>query len=163
LRVKVNRNFGGSVIIIGIDPGKSGAIARLYQGKLHTIVMPSIEELATYLCEFQVDDRHVFIERCQSFPGQGISSAFNYGRHYGELLGVLVACQTPHTTVHPRVWTKVMHAGASAGEPKARSMEVAKRLFPGHDWRATPRCKKDSDGKIDAALLAEFGRRTLKA
>jgi hypothetical protein len=151
--------------IIGIDPGNNGAIASLAGDKVEVDIMPvTIREVSVLLAEYfgpSGDGHHVFIEKAQSFPKQGIASAFNYGVHFGELLGVLAAYSIPHTLVPPKTWTRVMHAGTKDGEAKARSLEACQRLFPKVSLLATPRCKRAHDGLVDALLLAEYGRRSL--
>jgi hypothetical protein len=44
-------------------------------------------------------------------------------------------------------------------EAKALSEGLAGRLFPGYDFRRTPKCKGPHDGKTESALLAVVGRR----
>jgi hypothetical protein len=61
--------------------------------------------------------------------------------------------------ITPQTWQRVMIPGAKGGETKARALEVARRLWPGTDWRASDRCRTPHDGLIDAALIAEYGRR----
>lgn len=153
------------MIVIGIDPGKKGGIAKLralpvsgYAMSLILNVMP--EDPRSFADHLRGDEAlHVFIEKAQSFPGQGIASAFNYGRHFGELLGILH--NVPHTLVHPKIWTKAMHEGTTKADAKVRSLEAARRLFPNYDFRATSKCKKPHDGLIDAALIALYGWRKL--
>lgn len=156
------------MIIVGIDPGKSGAIALLttfsgVRADVELLVMPEVQAVAAKLqwVAAAAQDAHVFVEKAQSFPSQGIASAFNYGTGYGELLGMLWALGLAHTLVPPRTWTKVMHAGTKSTEPKKRSLEAAQRLFPTIKLTATPRCKKPHDGLVDALLIAEYGRRTI--
>lgn len=147
------------MLICGIDPGAKGALAFLSNGVLMTRVMPDANGIADLLSDNPPD--HVFVEKAQSFPGQGVSSAFNYGRHFGEILGVLITLRQRHTLVTPQMWARALHVGSKAGDAKARSLEVAKRLWPGFDWRASARCKIAHDGQVDAALIAEWGRRQL--
>ena len=106
-------------------------------------------------------DSHVFLEKAQSMPGQGVSSMFNYGVGFGTILGILAALKIPHTLVHPKTWCKVMHAGTTADDAKARSLEAVRRLFPSVPI-IRPRCTKPDEGYVDAILIAEYGRRCLK-
>lgn len=155
------------MILIGIDPGQSGAVATLkpsWEGLTTTaIVMPeSVLYFAEYLGRHACGkNAHIFIEKAQSFPKQGIASAFNYGVHFGELLGVIQALGLSHTLVSPRTWTKVMHQGTKDDEPKKRSLEACRRIFPNIKLEATERSKRAHDGIVDALLLAEYGRRQL--
>lgn len=60
--------------------------------------------------------------------------------------------------VTPQKWQKEMIPGHK-GDTKPRALELARRLWPEEKWLATPRCKTPHDGMIDAALIAEYGRR----
>ncbi len=149
-------------IVIGIDPGKQGALCILPVGAhdpiLH-VMPPSIQETADILERYPT--AHVYIEKAQAMPGQGVSSMFNYGLGFGELLGVVAAFKMTSTLVHPRTWCKEMHSGTKGGAPKARSLEAAHRLFPWVNFKASDRCKKSHMGLVDATLIAEHGRRRL--
>ena len=148
------------VTVVGCDPGLTGGLAFLRKDSIDVVAMPSIQEFAALLLDH--GDLHVFIEKAQSFPKQGIASAFNYGTHFGELLGVLVAYKIPHTLVPPRTWTKVIHAGTKDGDTKTRSIEAAQRLFPGVSLVPEgSKGKKPHLGIVEALLIAEYGRRTL--
>lgn len=154
------------MIVIGIDPGQKGGIARLANGQApQGIVMPDIISVISFLSlEANVtayDKIHIFIEKAQCMPKQGITSAFNYGVHYGELLGIVRCLGLPYTEVRPATWSRVMHAGTGASTTKQRSIEACKKLFPGINLKATERCKKDHDGMAEALLVAEYGRRVL--
>lgn len=144
-------------MIMGIDPGAKGGIAFIGLESIITHVMPDTNGLANLISAMLPE--HIFVEKCQAFPGQGISSSFNYGCHFGEILGVIITLRISHTLVQPRQWTKVMHVGAKAADAKKRSLEVSKRLWPKYDFRASMKCKNAHDGMIDAALIAEWGRR----
>ncbi len=45
---------------------------------------------------------------------------------------------------------------------KAASVEAACRLFPGVDWRASPKCTKPHDGKVESALIALYALRRMR-
>jgi crossover junction endodeoxyribonuclease RuvC len=148
--------------IIGIDPGKKGAIVAMVDGEINLHQMPedagSIVEILT---KYMKPSCHVFLEKSQAMPGQGTVSMFNYGTGFGTLLGILAALKIPHTLVHPKTWCKVMHSGTTLDDAKARSLEAARRLFP-HVQLVRPRCTKPDEGYIDALLIAEYGKRCLK-
>ena len=157
-------------MVVGIDPGQKGAVVTLSPSG--TIVdarpMPDLSELAGYLQELVQWSRHehvpvhVWLEKAQSMPKQGIASAFNYGRHFGELLGAVVTLGLPHTLVPSSTWTKTMHAGTAAGDAKTRSLEAARRLAPQETFKvAHSRAVKPHDGLVDAFLIAGYGRRQL--
>lgn len=152
-----------SGVICGIDPGQKGGVAFLLPDKT---AFPRIEPMPKDLLQLAdwleaTKPAHVFIEKAQSMPRQGISSAFNYGCHFGELRGIMIALQIPYTLISPRVWTRTMHLGA-VGDTKAKSLEAARRLFPGQSFLPEgTRCKKAHSGMYEAVLIAEWGRRSL--
>lgn len=93
------------------------------------------------------DHRRVYIEKAQSFPGMGVAGAFNYGKGYGELLGVLAACKHSTREIAPAVWKKALHVTAD----KQTARTLARQLFP--EARIT---RADH---AEALLIAEWGRR----
>jgi hypothetical protein len=156
------------VTICGIDPGgNSGGIA-LINGQLtghrQVIHLGTMPEDLRYLVElFNAHDiAHVFLEKAQSFPKQGLSSTFNYGRHYGELIGILTALELPFTLVRPQEWTKVIHAGTDGDmSAKERTLQAITRLYPSISLLATPRSKVPHPGLYDALGIAEMGIRKI--
>lgn len=158
------------MIIIGIDPGKSGGIA--WYSPLHGMlceVMPTTPDgihapaLHSLLKQIAKDsDAHVFLEKSQAMPKNGAVSMFNYGVGYGIIQGLISAMNLPMTLVPPRIWTKIMHAGAdSDNDAKDKSLVIALRLFPDQTFLATDKSKKPHEGLIDAVLICEYGRRLL--
>jgi crossover junction endodeoxyribonuclease RuvC len=148
--------------ICGIDPGRKGALVSLEGNVIKLRSMPDNEkDLFETLVDLCPDVTHVFVEKAQSLPGNGSVGMFHYGDGFGQIKGVLAAMRIPYTLVPPRTWTKVMHAGCDVGEPKARSLEAVRRLFPNIELRRTERCRNLDEGFIDALLIAEYGRRTL--
>jgi len=148
-----------TLTVVGIDPGETGGLA-LINGSVFAMPMPDIWTFSRML-KFEGEfnrNIHVFIERSQSFPKQGVASSFNYGKHYGELLGVLVAHSIKHTLVPPATWTRALHVGTKAGDSKARTLEAVRRLFPGTNLVATERSRKPHLGIVDALAIAYYGR-----
>ena len=77
---------------IGIDPGKSGAIAFIRDGSYWTIGLDeTLTDIAEALQDCQHDDLFAFIEKVHSSPQMGVKSAFTFGQSYGSLEGVLIA------------------------------------------------------------------------
>jgi crossover junction endodeoxyribonuclease RuvC len=158
-------------IVIGIDPGVGGAVAAMYgHGTIIRVDDTPVFWAKARRSKRRVYDvaamrtlisRHaghgilvtVFVEHQQAMPKQGVTSMFSTGYGYGLWLGILAGLAIPHTVVAPRRWQAAMLAGQ--GEPKARALLAAARLFPGC---AIP---KRRHGRADALLLAEYGRRLL--
>jgi crossover junction endodeoxyribonuclease RuvC len=141
------------MLILGIDPGKSGGLCVLENRRI-ILLMTMPEDL--HQLPRAVDK--IYLEKAQAMPKQGIASAFSYAQHYGELIGFYNALQKPICLVSPRNWTKKIHMGAdSTKEPKQKSKEIAFRLSPGESFLATERSKKPHEGLIDAYLIAYYG------
>lgn len=145
------------MVVIGIDPGKNGAVARIDE---NGIAVELITHVRTWLreCGEMPEKCHIILEKAQSMPQQGIVSAFNYGVGFGRILEAIEIYGLPHTLVTPRDWTKEMHRGCTGKDAKAKSLQAAQRLFPGVDFKVEG-CRVPHDGIVDALLIAEFGRR----
>lgn len=141
------------MLIIGIDPGKNGAVAfSHYVGKetieanRHTPL-----DIAGFI-ENRV--KHYgpkvmcYIERVQAMPKDGRSSAFKFGTNFGTYLGILTALKVPFTYVAPGTWQRVM--GCLSKGDKNVTKRKAQELFPGH---------KITHANADALLIAEYGYR----
>ena len=146
-------------MIIGIDPGLSGAIAFMSdEGYLIGVVdMPTVEvngkkkvspQMLVSLLEDYDDVKMVVIEEVGAMPGQGVTSMFNFGYSAGILAGVCAGLRMPMTLYRPAVWKRA--AGVPADKGAARQM--AQRLWPGS--RDFDRVK--DDGRAEAALLARW-------
>lgn len=147
------------VIILGIDPGMSGAIAMIDTMDLCRAVvedMPvadgnvSPSGLAHILAEKA--PCHAFVEAVHSMPKQGVSSTFKFGSNYGIVLGVLGALGIPYTLVSPQKWKKAM--GLTGDKEASRAMAL--RLFP--ELAGDLKRKKD-EGRAESLMIAEYGRR----
>lgn len=113
-------------VIGGIDPGKSGGVAIIGAGEPRVFSMEVAQLRDLQACT------HVYVEKAQAYPKQGVSSVFAYGTGFGRLIGWLEALQVPYTLVTPREWQKLMWLGTDTKlETKERSLQAVKRLFPG--------------------------------
>ena len=139
-----------TTLSIGVDPGKSGAIAFISHPMgdvwcvnadetLHDIA----DELRTALANH--DSSFAVIEKVQSSPQMGVKSAFSFGQSFGSLLGLLAALQVPHELVSPQKWQKAMCCLTGGDKNKTKSR--AQQLFP-H--------MKVTHATADALLLAKF-------
>lgn len=146
------------MIYIGVDPGKNGGIA-LLDDTNEVRVYPYSEE--TLIEKLKYDskffDVRCVLEKVNAMPNQGVVSMFNFGQNYGFIQGVLKAYNIPFELVPPQKWKKEF----SVTSDKNTSIEVAKRLFPNVNLKATERCRKDHDGMAEALLIAEYCRRKL--
>ena len=152
------------MIILGIDPGLSGALA-LYNTSEQTVEvfdMPVLElvrngkkkgEVSAQALANLLAGRGVkaaYLERVNAMPGQGVTSVFSFGRSTGIVEGILAAYDIPTTLVTPQAWQKAV--GQRAGKDGSR--ERAMQLFPA---QADLFQRKKDDGRSDAALIAYYG------
>ena len=145
---------------IGIDPGKSGALAWIHEGDgdipRAVGVIPFGEEYCETLFMLSNDKNTVCcLEHVGAMPGQGVTSMFSFGQNFGFIQGLLTAFSIPYELVRPQRWKKEF---GITGD-KNTSIAVCKRLFPAVSLLPTERCRKESDGMAEALLLCEYARR----
>ena len=154
-----------SHLILGVDPGLSGALA-LYDPvtrKLEVVIdMPTrpkprhetkreidTNALAYFLDTHALQIRVAIIEDVHSMPDQGVASTFTFGKATGIILGACAAFYIPTMMVAPATWKSMMRVT----HDKATSLAKAKALFPD----ATDFERKKDDGRAEATLLAVYG------
>ena len=111
------------MLIIGIDPGISGAICFFENGKvLDAIEMPSMaegkkskrqvngsqiyNELESRIKNLDKKEVFVVVEQVSAMPGQGVTSMFNFGQSFGVIKGICSAMQLSVYFVRPAKWKK---------------------------------------------------------
>ncbi|WP_421901278.1 hypothetical protein [Maridesulfovibrio sp.] len=146
--------------VIGIDPGKTGAMALLSaEGDLEIqdwVDAPTVSgKLLEWRSFYQITN--VGLERVHSMPGQGVSSTFKLGENFGIWQGLLLAYGLPFETITPQTWMKSYSMVKKVRNDKP-SLTVARQLFP-----AAPLERKKDHGRADALLLAEHVRRNTHA
>lgn len=153
--------------ILGVDPGIKGALALLdVKNKVltHVFDLPTTPtgiksrltidgaKLSLLVSEFCNDIEFCIFEDVHSSPNDGVVGAFSFGKSTGILLGVLQSYLLPIIPVAPSVWKNVF--GLSSNKDESRHM--ASRKYPAfkEKWNL-----KKHDGRAEAALLADFGKR----
>ena len=94
--------------IIGIDPGKSGAIA-IWNGGIDRIVKCPLNVINMADEIRKIKDKRntiAYVERVHAFPTDARSSAFKFGMNYGQWLGILGAMKIKTVLVPPQTWMK---------------------------------------------------------
>jgi crossover junction endodeoxyribonuclease RuvC len=165
-------------LIIGIDPGLKGAIGVLCSDGsygVYDIPVMSVEKsnkkiknmidlialnkLVCAIVDSNIDRQiEAWVELVNAMPGQGVTSMFSMGRGLGNIEMVLTCYQIPINWVSPQKWKKEVIFGA--GSDKLISVDKAKELFPLCELE-TKRGRK-LDGRAEAMLIAEYGRRQTK-
>ena len=153
------------MIIIGIDPGVSGAICILTDGKITEIYeMPTMidgkknkkqvngAEVTNIINKELVNEKdiNVVIEHVSAMPGQGVTSMFNFGQSFGVLKGICAALKLPVHFIRPVKWKKYFNL---INTEKDASRTKVIEAFP---YISSKISKKKDSNKADAILIARF-------
>ena len=156
-------------MIIGIDPGLTGAVAFLTKGNslrvhdLPTMLINKRKQIDAEKFHLIVEpyDRdnwktiNVLIEDVAAMPVQGVTSTFRFGYGAGVLFGVLSTISSFNVIkTKPAVWKSALGLTSN----KKDSLTLARKLFP---EQADLFKRAKDDGRAEAALLAHFGRKYL--
>lgn len=158
------------MIVAGIDPGKTGALAIIYSGAVEFRDVPRItlrgKDKPAWLdwytdwsnaLEFACVNL-VVIEDVSARPGQGVTSMFTFGRSlgYAHAIAAGVRPRPRIEFVTPAVWKAklgLLNSGKGASREKCRS------IYP--STTADLQRVKD-DGRAEAALIAHYGKTYLQ-
>ena len=143
-------------VIVGIDCGVNGGIARYKLNTAHAFAMPStIDELEETLYHIGADGPLVYIEDVPPFCGANRPAAriFKLAENFGIIKGILQAHDISYKLVRPAVWMKSMvkkkrKEFTSSNKWKNYLKEKAAICFP--DVKATLKT-------ADALLLLQYG------
>lgn len=164
----LRRHGVGEVILYGLDPGVTGAIAVVVNGELRDVrdLPVRIEGGGTvkrrvdaaglaaivrdWRSQYGPDSETAMIERVGAMPGQGVASVFSLGHTAGAVEAVMLALGCPVEFVVPAVWKRAAGLGANKADSRAR----ASLLYPAHagQWSRV----KDH-GRAEAVLIARHG------
>ena len=155
-------------MICGIDPMDKGALAFLDHDFTEVIDMPTVKITQTRhefdafvfidLIGMRAPDR-IYVEKMQPMPIGSLAN-FKRGGYLYAIRAVSAALKVSLVEVPPKEWQKAFGIKSSrkgGQDTKEQSYLVAKRMFPDIALK-TP---KDIilDGRCDALLIAEYGRR----
>ncbi len=153
------------MIVVGIDPGLSGAIAILENNKVLNIFdMPVMAEgkknkrqlnsaqLVSIIKDGTKPESEiaVVVEQVNAMPGQGVTSMFNFGQTFGAIKGVCAALKLPIFFVRPSKWKKHFELiNSSKDSSRTKVIEMYPSL-------SSQLAKKKDVNKSDAILIARF-------
>tara|TARA_B100000287_G_C20084309_1_gene563694 strand:- start:14 stop:508 length:495 start_codon:yes stop_codon:yes gene_type:complete len=159
------------MLIIGIDPGISGAICFFENDEVKEVIdMPSMadgkknkrqingqqifNEISSRIKNIPIKEIRVVIEQVSAMPGQGVTSMFNFGQSFGVLKGICSAMQLSMHFVRPAKWKK--YYGLIKTEKDASRTKVIE-IFP---YISSQLSRKKDSNKADAILIASFFNNT---
>ena len=153
------------MIIIGVDPGISGAIS-IIENKKILEVYDTPTMIDGKKNKKQINSAHVtniikerlnsnkevivVVEQVNAMPGQGVTSMFNFGQSFGVIKGICAALSLPIYFVRPAKWKKhfnLIKTNKDASRTKVIETypEISNKLHR----------KKDSN-RADAILIALY-------
>ena len=153
------------MLVIGIDPGISGAICFFEGGQIKEIIdMPTMADgkknkrqinsaqVTNIIKERLYEEKEVVVvvEHVNAMPGQGVTSMFNFGQSFGVIKGICAALGLPIHFVRPTKWKKhfnLIKTNKDASRTKVIEIypEISSKLHR----------KKDSN-RADAILIALY-------
>lgn len=151
-----------SALILGIDPGKTGALALLDAsvvgcGIVDVVDMPDATgaalgaQIAALVAAWSPHTiGAAWVELQVGRPGQSSSAMFTFGTNYGAILGALGALHVPVHHVTPAHWKRTQRVT----KDKASSRQRFAELWPD---RAGLVARAKDDGRAEAALIARHG------
>tara|TARA_B100000749_G_C18231307_1_gene384352 strand:- start:42 stop:536 length:495 start_codon:yes stop_codon:yes gene_type:complete len=159
------------MLIIGIDPGISGAICFFKNGEVKEILdIPNMadgkknkrqingpqiyNEISKRIINIPKKEVVVVIEQVSAMPGQGVTSMFNFGQSFGVLKGICSAMQLSMHFVRPAKWKKYFNLIKT--EKDASRTKVIE-IFP---YISSQLSRKKDSNKADAILIASFYNNT---
>lgn len=184
--------------VIGIDPGLDGGIAAVELGPIGEPVNVSVIRMPTKpgpAGRRDVDGSEVgaflnhvcskgtvlgaAVESVHAMPKQGITSAFNFGKGYGKILGIIESLDIPLSEPTPAQWQNLVLAGMKSSKPKKKktkgkggaaksntdrrdkdiSIRFVLNQFPSVNLKATDKSTTLHDGMAEAVCIAEYVRR----
>ena len=155
------------MLIIGIDPGITGAICFFENGEVKDVIdMPTMaegkknkkqingsqifNEISKRIKDHETVNINVIIEQVSAMPGQGVTSMFNFGQSFGVIKGICAAMQLPIFFVRPAKWKKHFDL-INAQKDSSRTKVI--EMFP---KISSILSKKKDANKADAILIANF-------
>lgn len=143
---------------VGGDPGNSGAIAAVSDGRAWVFPTPDrahVKEACLFLRHeiSRVPYPVAAVEKVHAFPGQGVSSSFTFGQAYGQLLQGLFDADFEILYVTPRTWQRYLNlptladCDGSKTVKKNAHKDLATALYP---------AIKMTHAVADALLIAHY-------
>lgn len=161
---------------VGIDGGLDGAIVTLEGRRIepeYRYIMPTVKpgkgrkvdlrKIRDIFAMFFVLDATVILED----PGghaQSASGLRSMTYCFAALESALVCNHVRHHIVRPvewqrEFWKRPKMPKGQKFDTKAAALSAANQIWPEADWRKSERATNPHDGIVDAALIAEYGRR----
>lgn len=164
------------MITVGIDPGKSGGIVAVHNGKvIGKDTMPINEDgtidnktLSSIIRSYTAYDDEVRfgLEKVHAIYGMSAKSCFQFGMNFQACISALDITGAKWEFIQPKTWQKEVFEGMNEikntkgkRDTKKMALMACNRMYPDTDLTATERSKKPHDGIVDALCIAEYLQR----
>ncbi|HEX5016009.1 MAG TPA: hypothetical protein VFX15_00310 [Actinomycetes bacterium] len=142
------------MIIVGIDPGITGALACFVGGVLHdTVDMPVFDTRVDGSAVCALFDTWepdvIYIEDVHAMPKNGSIASFKLGLNAGIVTGVIHALGISMRRVSPSVWKRSMGI-----RDKNAARQLVAEVYPAH---ANKVALVKHHGRADAVLIGRYG------
>lgn len=145
------------MIVVGIDPGKTGAVSVMKPTGLHTInKMPDTPKDIYLLFKaiklaYRDEEIVAYLERIYGTAASGGNAMVNFGKNSGHIEMALIVLKIKYIEVRSQDWQKEL--GCLTGSNKNISKRKAQAIFPGvHITHTT----------ADALLIGHYGQKKEK-
>ena len=153
------------MIIIGIDPGITGAISVLENKKIIDVYdTPTMidgkknkkqvngSQVTNIIKERINNDKEVVVvvEQVNAMPGQGVTSMFNFGQSFGVIKGICSALRLPIYFVRPTKWKKYFNL-IKTNKDASRTKVI--EVYPEISSKIS---RKKDINRADAILIARY-------
>ena len=150
---------------IGIDPGKTGAIAELHRGKAYVWRMPIVDGYVDLYAVAEILRRdgntaHVMIENVGLRSKQ--AGVITMIRNWQTLLDACIVARVPYDIVEPKTWQKGIVTTPKGYDAKKRRAEVMRQYCDyaldkwGKSLLIPKGCRVVQDGIAAALCIAEY-------
>ncbi len=143
------------MLFIGIDPGRSGAVAILDAEDVNWIPLNAPQkDIVEFFKSYNLSKENcaISLEKVWAMRGQGVSSSFKFGTNFGWCQGVLDCLELPYLLPSPQSWQKelemIVYGTRTSAEKKACNVARATEWFTGINKT-----------NVDALLLAVYSKR----
>ncbi len=119
--------------------------------------------------KFWISDYNIsgaIMERLRAIPKQSAQTGFSLGGSTMLFKTLFTVYKIPYQEIEPRKWQKEIFSNLGIQydkkTTKIASIQAAKQLFPGFNFKRTKKSRIDDNNLTDSALIAEYLRRINK-
>jgi hypothetical protein len=133
----------GGVALVGDDWAEVHDLPTYFEGGVDVLALMDIIKSVE-----KVD--HIYIERQQAMPRQGVVSTFKLGYGFGQISSTCALSKVPFSLVSPAKWKRDL----ALPKDKDAARRLAQQWFPEQSERLK---RKKDEHRAEALLIAKWG------